>query len=266
MSFRKRTYAAASSSWGKKGKRGMRKRRRTFKRKSGRSVNQTSKATHGSSLTFRSRKLSRRRFKKLLWNDTILSTHWRSLFAASTTIVTQTNSTTLTIATINPMRPSGVAFWTGAGGLRSTDIGVTPPLFSGDITVRGGMWGMNFRNTSSTLPVSMKLYLGRTIGNPTYSLPASSTTGWDPSIEPDLTKLYGKSYYSTIIQLEPGETWKIERRIGIMKINQYDWQSIGGLSPFVLYTAANVGHSTATTINVDTYFNLSFAADAIGTT
>jgi len=166
---------------------------------------------------------------------------------------------------ITPLFISGNEFWTGAGGLRSVNIGITPPLFVGDITIRGGIWGMMFRNTSTTLPVSIKIYIGTTVAFPNYTVPSSSNIGWDPSVEPDLSQNFAKFNFNNTVQLEPGETWKIERRVGIKKVDKSVWDQTGYM-PMVLISAFNVGHATATTINIETYYNMSFAADAVGTT
>lgn len=241
----------------------MRKRRRTtFKR---RGVNQTSKATTGQSLAFKAKRLSRKRYKNLLWTSTIMAPHYRSLQSNAATIVTQANEAVGTIGLDRPLRLGSNAFWVTAGGAQNINFGTTIPLFSGDIILRGGMWGMQFRNGSATLPIGIKVYVGRTMANPTASLPGTSNVGWDPSLVSEFKSEYGKITYNTVVQLEPGESFKLERRVGIQKIDQNVWSAYGNM-PFVLVHVYNIGHATAVTCNVLTYYNLSFSADAIGTT
>lgn len=244
----------------------MRKRRKTFKRRGRSTINQTSKATTGQSLAFRGRKLKPRVYRSLLWKDGLLSTKYRSLQSRTSFITTSASTAVGSIGYITPLWLSNNAFWASSGGLRQTDAGVTPPLFSGDITLRGGIWGIQFRNSSSTLPVALRVYVGFTRNLPNLTLiPTTENVGWEPSISPDITVEVGKFHYNTLVQLEPGETFKLERRVRIQKISQTEWAGNGKM-PIVMLFANNIGHSTATQIDFTSYYNLSFVADSIGTT
>jgi hypothetical protein len=159
---------------------------------------------------------------------------------------------------------SGNPFWLTAGGARTHDIGISVPLFSGDITLRGGIYGMMFTNNGAST-VAVKVYVGRTVAKPSYTIPSSSNIGWDPSLEPDLTKNQAKYHWNTSYQLEPGETAKIERRVSIQKIDQTVWIQ-SGYMPIVIVEVYNINTAGTQNVGILQYYNMSFSGDAIGTT
>jgi len=247
---------------------GAKKRKTTFKRKRGSKslADYTSLNTKGTSVGFRGRKTSRRQYKKWLWDSTLFKTHYRSLGAATATINTPANNTDMTLGGVDLYRFGlGNKFWTAGGGAITNDTGVALPLFIGDIILRGGVWAVTFHNPAST-DVMVTVWEVFTIADPGLSVfPVLSVKGWDPSVSSDFSTLIGKSGRNRQVTIEGGNSYTITGRFKVQKIDQAVYE-LEGKSPWLFYSIANVGTAAAVGLNLVRTYNLSFSADAIGTT
>jgi len=266
MAFkRKRVYANRSNAFKKRKS----SKRRNFKRKGGpKALGYTSLNTRDHVFGFRTKKTSHRAYRKHLWDSTLFSTHYRSIISNATTIATPANYTTGTLTGLNLDRLNGQPFWTVAGGAAATDFGVTPPLFKGDIVRRGGIYEMQFQNPSTTGDIRLRLWLIRSVTNPDFSFEpvgGLAPTIWDPTASPDFIKEIGKPMWAREVVIENGNSYTFKGRYKMQKIDEETYGS-QGLCNILYIMACNVGHVTPTTINVLGSHNLSFSADAIGTT
>lgn len=263
MAFkRKRTYAPKRNAFKK------RKINRTRRNRGGgpKTLGYSSLNTKDHVFGFRTKKTSRKAYKSHLWNSTLFNTHYRSILSNSSAPVTPATVNTGLLLGTNMYRTGGVPFWTTAGGLLQTDSSITPPLFKGDIILRGGVWECQCTNTSTTNDVRIKVWVMRSTNDPDFSFePALPPVAWDPTAAPDFIKEIGKPYMFREIVLEQGNSYTLKGRFKLQKIDEVTYGR-QGLSPLVYMLFHNVGHATATTINVLYNYNLSFSADAIGTT
>lgn len=241
------------------------KRKTAYKRtKRKRITDFTSLATKGTSNGFRGRKTSRRQYKKWLWDSTLFATHYRSLFCGTGTIATPANNTDYFTGGLNLIR-SANNFWTAAGGALPVDIGTPVPLFKGDIILRGGVWSVTFHNPAAT-DVVITCWECFTIADPNLALfPVSAVKGWDPSVSGDFSTLIGKTKSNRIVNLEGGNSYTISGRYRIQKIDEAV-HALEGKTPWLFFGVGNIGTVVPVNVNYTLSYNLSFSADAIGTT
>jgi len=254
---RKRVYAPRRN--------GTKKRKSSFKRASRRggrrTADFTSLNTRGTSIGFRGRKVSRRAFKKHLWDSTLFKSHYRSVRAIAGDVVTQTNDVASTIFGLNMYKFDANPFWTSTGGAVTVDTGVTLPTFIGDIILRGGVYTATFANTSAN-DVKLNLYYTTTVPDPVITIvPTTSAISWDPSVTPDFNSQVGKPWMNKTVLLEGGNSYSISHRFKIQKIDQTTY-IVEGLTPIIWVCLSNIGNSSANTIRVARSYNLSFSADA----
>ncbi len=104
---------------------------------------------------YKARRVGRRAFRRILWRDTIAQQHWRSCSTAQSTIVTSTNANN---AIWTNARQIASSFWTTGGGLILPEG--ANPTFTGDLTVRGGLFRMYFHLGSggNNFPVEITVY------------------------------------------------------------------------------------------------------------
>jgi len=261
MAFkRKRVYAP---------RRNGAKKRKTFKRRMRRGgkaiADYTSLNTKGTIIGFRGRKTSRRAFKKHLWYLTLFKPHYRSIFTVGSDISMPTNDVAVTIFGLNMYKLTTDPFWVVAGGLLAIDTGITPPLFSGDIILRGGVYTVTFANLSSN-DIKLRLWVTKSVPDPAFTLvPSSASLSWDPSCSPDFNSQVGKVYDNRTVTIEGGNSYSFSKRFNVQKIDQVTY-TLEGNSPIIYAAACNMGNSTANTLRVVKSYNLSFSADSIGTT
>lgn len=262
--FRKRTYGTAFNG---SSRRAFKKRRytkrRPYRNRARRSIAFSTQAGSAGTLGFRSKRLSRRSWNKKLWDSTLQKAHFRSngsLGGAVTSIAAQA---TVAIGTAQAVDNGVGPFWTAAGGAVVLDQGVAVPTFNGDIIIRGGMVGIKFYNESTTIPVQIKLWLIKSAPRPTIAnVPASAPFGWEPTLVSEFKKDVGTIIFSKEFQLEPVAEMTVERRLFIMKVDQEAW-SADQQRLIWLFTAGDPVAVSTNTTRITTYFNLSFAGDAV---
>lgn len=249
-------------------RRGGFKKRRTFrKRRTGSKTKDfNSFATKGANLGFRGRKTSRRTYKKFLWDSTLFKTHYRSIFTTSGNVSTPADDVSSNVFGLNMIRHSpGLSFWLTAGGAVRVDTAGTMPLFNGDIILRGGIFSFTISNQNAT-DVRASIWLIQSVQDPDFVFePANVSQLWDPSVSPDFVSHLGKPFVNRTILIEGGTSYTFTRRLNMQKIDQTTY-NLEGRSPLIYLSISNVGQAAATTVRLTRSYNLSFSADAIGTT
>jgi len=248
------------------------KKRRTIRRRrrnvSGRTT--TSRASGATSIgTFKGRKTTLRQYRNILWRDSMMKTHWRSVFDAATNITTPNNLTSGTLAVINALP----IFYTTGGGAVSADSGVAVPTFNGDIILRGGIARIAIANrvaegVQPTDNVRVTVYACWTTATPSIIFPAAVPTMWDPSLLPDFEK-FGKVLWKREALLKAdGEAVQIYFKFKVQKIDQavFTQGSIRGQTLVWVLHVSQTSNSETTAIaeivDVVTSHNLSFTGDA----
>lgn len=248
-------------------KRRFTRRRRTTR--NGRTT--TSRASAATSVgTFRTRRTPARRWRRMLWNDTIAKQHYRSM----DDIATPAN-TPNTIIDANFFQVAGLpnSFWTPGGGAQAADPGVLVPTFSGDITLRGGIARIALANrvnpadTAPSDPVRCTVYaIWSNSNTASFTFPVNPVPiMWDPSAIPDFHR-YGRVLFrrETILKGD-GEALQCYFKFKPQKIDQAIF-NLGGskLVWFIVLSQMTNTEATAVAENVDivTSHSISFSADA----
>lgn len=232
-----------------------RRRYGRFKRSSGGRRTNAIMATNGlrgGSLAFKSRKISRRAWKKKLWDSTLSTDHYRSV---KTILDTVTTPTVRTDATWYTMRCFPSNFYVTPGGAYPPVSGTSD--FTRTVTIRGGKITLMIFNASIPA-VRVRVFLMRTILGGT--LPASTTVpfDWDPSISSGNRKDF-RIYKDWTFMINSTESVNIEHRLGISEYdtsigpNQYVWN--WGV------VVSNMGNTSAVTIDFYHGHNMSFSGD-----
>jgi len=244
------------------------KKRRVSRRRGKNSTSYSTKAGAATGLRFKTKRLSRRAYNKKLWDSTFMKAHYRSNGSVAGNITSQALQGNITITTLQAMDNGSAPFWQTNGGAQTIDVGVGVPVFADDIVVRGGMVGIKLFNENGALgetaTVQCKVYLIKNAPRQDLTnLPTSAPYGWDPTLVPEFSKDIGTVIYTKTFQLENVNEMTIERRIGVMKIDQQSWSAdVQRLSWIV--TVGDPQGTVSKIVRVCTYFNLSFSADAVG--
>lgn len=238
------------------------KKRRVARRPVRRSTAFSTQTGSGSGFGFRSKKISRRAWNKKLWDSTLQKSHYRSNGAQGGSVNTATSQSQMSVVTTQAMDNGVGAFWTQGGGCIELNDGEGVPTFVGDIIVRGGKFGIKLFNGATDRPVMIQVWLVKSAPRPTTAnLPATVQMGWDPSTVPEFIQDIGKIIFRREFQLETLAEMTIERRTGIMKIDQENWAT--GAQRFIwIIAAADPVAASAVTVGITTYFNCSFSGDS----
>lgn len=138
---------------------------------------------------YRSKKISRKRYRRALWMDTMFKPHYRSILTTSKTVNGQAGVQASTISW-DIILPASTAFFTAGGGCVPKDSGVAIPGFSsGEFVVRGGVSTITFSNPSVADNIKVKVWKCYMKKNGTFgNLPAINSAvpnGWDPTVAAD---------------------------------------------------------------------------------
>jgi len=266
MAFRRRVFARPLL--GKRRRTGLGSRpfkRRRILRRGRRTATQTTQSGFGSLFRFRSRRIPKRSWNRMLWNSTLQKAHYRSVGAVSGSAVTPVTNVQETVVSVQALDNGASPFYTIGGGTIELNDGAGVPTFEDDIIIRGGMVGISFYNDSTTDPVEVTAWLIRNAPRPDVSnLPSTVSVGWDPSTVPEFSKDIGYIKYRTKFLLEPNASSTIERRIPIQKIDQESWANDASRWVWLL-AVRDFDNVTQNTIRIVSYFNVSFSADVNAT-
>lgn len=270
VGFRKRTYG---SSFKPTGSRNFKRRRTTgkFKRRGRKVVSQTTQSAVAGGMQFKAKKLSRSRWKKMLWDSTLQKSHYRSASGNSGTMSTPVANNVFALTFLQAMDNGTAPFWTAAGGAVTTDTGTAVPFFQDELIVRGGRCGITVYNDSngvglSNAPVEIWLFLVRNAPRAAAglaALPATVPVGWDPTIQPEFRRDVGTIIMKRRFLLEANATGELEFRLPIFKLDQEAW--ITDQQRFVwLVLGKDFDPVDQNTVRLITYHNLSFCGDSLG--
>lgn len=264
--FRKRTYARAF-----KPKRSSRKRGR-FQRRRGIGSKVTSYGNRNdfsANTAFKSRKISRKSWNHKLWDSTLQKAHYR-VAATWVDSITAPANRTQAQHTIFQAMSNGNAFWTAAGGALDIDGG-TIPLFLDDLVIRGGTLSVTLTYVDDTITLGdhCKLRIALIKGAQNINFGTFNGTrdaNWDTTMFPEFTSTIGSVVFSREFDLQNnGTSMTFKRRIGIRKIDQGQWVTLGGARHYWYISATNPVNSASVPITLTFGMNMSFSGDIIGT-
>jgi len=243
------------------------KKRRVIRR--GRKTNAfTSQSGSGGGLRFKSKKTSRRAYKKHLWNSTLFKDHYRSTFAISASFGTNTNTADLVVVPVSAYMNGITPFYLAGAGAISPDAAVPLPPFNGDITVRGGLIGIRLANVLDTVAANQGALQGTVILIKTTknfniaSVTGTVFTGWDPTLVQDFDTRVGRILYRKNFLLRDAETAVVEYRLPVHKVDPGD--VVANFNTYMwLIMAGNVDSNLSKQVNFTRYWNMSFAGDAV---
>lgn len=244
---------------------GFKRRRRIVRRRMRRkSSAYTSQSGVGGRFGFRSRRLRPRQWRSILWRDTLSQTHFRSNNSGLNTITNTAAANAYQSAVFAALRIGGNQFFTTGGGMVLPD----PPAataFIGNITVRGGILGMRVSNVQATVTAqNVRVYLIKTSkAFNAVSFPANPLIGWDPSMQADFQMNIGRVVLMREALLENGNCLDVKFRLRPFKIDR-DLYDIDRDS-FVWVVLLSDCEGAGSVLSCVPYFNISFAADAVGT-
>lgn len=270
MARTRHTRIASRSVLGKRRRAGNATRPSKRRRAGGRRNSTVStKSSSGGQLSFRSKRLSRRRWKSMLWNATLQKSHYRSNTSQQTSLFTPTSPANVGIIMLDAIQNGGNPFWTSSGGTFPLNDGGTVPSFAGDVILRGGKVGISFANQLlDSSPIKCELFLVQSkLNGSSAFIPGSALAGWDPTLIPDFRNNVGTIRLRRRFMLENSNAVSFEHRIGIQKIDTAAWNltlpNVAGGKWYWILTVQNLESIVSAAITCVRYHNLSFSADAV---
>jgi len=233
---------------------------------------------HGglSNLSYKGRKMGLKNWRNELYKNTQFMAHYRSVFLGQDTYQTGTTQGSAVPVRYLPElgTSTSVGFWTAAGGLQNLDRDVSPPDFLGDITIRGGIIGLNVTVADSVtdlIAVSVYLtFIKSGTRDPFNYINGTEPYNWDPQVQPDSSaggwKVLKKwtamlNYNNPSLAVEHRlKPRKIDRALYLL--NAVDFQSTPSNQFCFVVHACNLTSGTDVGIVVHRTHNMSFSADA----
>lgn len=251
MAFkRKRTYAP---------RRGGFKKRRTLRRRrfNGRAKSSTRWTGGIADSNFRSRKITRSKWKKMLWDSTLQEEHYRSIGAQSGSFGTPATLTTCQIFAFTG-DDNGVSVpWNVTGGLQHS-LNLTS-----NVVMRGGMHRLTVTNDAAvTTPMMCMVYGMITNDSADFTtLPTSAPIGWEPTVGPDFNEDIGRIVCNRSFVLGNQDSVTISYRRSIKKINISEWIA-GKRRFFWIVCIHNLETSAAQNVTMIRSYNTSFCGSS----
>lgn len=246
-------------------------RRRRFARRAPRRLTGiTNRASGASSIgRFRTRRIPRYVYRRMLWRDTVGKPHFRSLSSFTVPAVATPND--IITANIFQAQP-GSLFWTVAGGAQPIDTATAVPFFAGDIVLRGGVSTISITNrvnptdTQPSDPVRVTIFTVWTTRNPqAFTLPTAAPVIWDPSVFPDFSRLGRVIGKREAILKGDGDCVEVFYRHRIQKIDQNVYINSGSRLRFI-FMVSQTSNTEAVpapeNLDVVVSHSYSFSADA----
>ncbi len=238
-----------------------------FTRSAGWAVGRTSQSGGVRRTGYNTKRLKLSSYRNKLWDNTRFSTHFRSNLAVSAVFTTTAFPVTCIVG-LSPSWGGNVStggstsdFWQPTGGAR--EIGSNAFRDPGDLTIRGGRWGRRYFNGGNTAVRLERWEIYWKPNQPVIPIPPTQVgfveqVGWDPTYIPDFQNKFrvGRKFVTTI---EPGDTFTIENKIPIQKIDQTIWQN-GGQRPWV-YETMNNANDEQVPVTVTAWHSVSFTGD-----
>lgn len=243
----------------------------------GRRIKRFGRRTHAStgqwgkpfSVPYKKRRMGRRAWGRVLFRDTQADSHYRSVAQDSSVAPTPNSVGTMFFYFVPALKVGiTVPFYVTAGGLQQLDSGITPPLFTGDLTLRGGIIRFAATNPSLVDSIRVRVWLVRTNASPNFNvLPGDSVPlpwDWDPSIVADFST-FGRVLWNREAILRPnGNSFTVDHRIQPEKVEQRVFFSETGKQYIWMFTVGKYsnGQISATDISVIKSYSVSFSGDA----
>ncbi len=257
---------------GSRGSRGTfgakRRAQRGFTKRAGWAVGRTSQSGAVRRAGYNTRRLGLRPYRNKLWETTRFKTHWRSTFAVVGNLTSPVSTIAKSVIYFtawggNTAGGGSVGnFWTAAGGLQELGLNTGFGEFN-DLTIRGGRFNRRYTNIGDATVRLERWELYRKPQVPTTPAEVfefDRGLGWDPTYEPDFQDKWrvGRKFINDI---EPGDTFTIENKIPIAKIDQDIWNG-GGQRPWMV-TAVSSATSNET-VTIQSWHSVSFSGDRVG--
>lgn len=229
---------------------------------------------NNSAYNFRSKRLSAKRWRNMIWNNTLQKQHFRSVFAFAGTGTAPTGVTAMTTATFGSnlmlnLAGGALPFWTAGGGAITADAAVPVPVFSqSSVVLRGGMSVISFANRSVADTVRMRVWAVYIKERPeAATLPPNGTfvpREWDPSVQADFAQSYRILYSREVLLLPGSRPMELKHRHRVKKIDDNDFLIEGGDQLMWMYTIAKSSDvdAIAEVVDIVVSYNLSFSGDA----
>lgn len=284
MAFkRKRT---SLPSWGRKKRRTTRYKRVGYKGKRTTTFGtRTLNATNA--FKYRSKKLSKKRWRNLLWNETLSQQHYKTVINSLQAVNTPTGTTQLGVTGLNALSSvTGSEFWKTTGGLQDPGFGIIPPWGGASgtgvpepltIVIRGGRIFCNIVNNSATDTVNVRVQLvfpkqqlrsfDDSVTSNTYSAWIAAIAGvarpysWSLQDAPDYSEYLHPPVIDKTMDLKPGDDLNIFWKVRVTKIDADAFKRSGGWFPqWIVYcNQRNDVTVGANTLACDIGHNMSFA-------
>lgn len=182
------------------------------------------------------------------------------------------------ITLFQPFHSVNASFWE-PGQVQDIDFAVTAPLFKGDITLRGGIARLMVGAYPENVGLRVRVWAVWANPNPDLDLynavnNTNRSLEWEPSLIPDFTTKFGKIMYSKQAMVPLGENFEIIHRFKPQKIDQKVFrgqpgpliEAAGNQLWWMVSLAPLDSNGISGLVTTVNSYNLSFSADAIGTT
>lgn len=265
-------------------KRGRVRRRRRTTSYSSRQLN----ASNG--FAFKNKVIRGRRWRNILWKDTLMETHYRSIGSVHFTnlIATPTGISSINMAATSMMdQTPASAFWKVAGGLQDPNYG-GPPGFGLapsattpepiGIVVRGGRLWVTVANPSATDTINVRVQLAypkqqlrnqddnadsNVVGTYLSAVVSGNPRpiSWSIQAAPDYSSFFYPPFLDKTMDLKPGDDLMLMHRIRIKKVDIGQFIRGGGnFFPMIFIYAGQRVDTTAgaQAVNVTLGHNISF--------
>lgn len=242
---------------------------RRFTRRAGWARGRTSQSGAVARAGYNTKRLSLSRYRNALWTGTRFKTHYRSLFSTADQLATPSSATQVHVVYTSAWggaattgQPSQAPFWQNSGGAIEVADDDFPD--SGDITIRGGRYYRRYVNESSNTIRVERWEVYRKPQFQTALLPPGesefdATLGWDPTYVSKFQDRYrvGRKF---VTDLEPGDSFTIENKIPVAKIDRQIWENGGQRGYNVLAISAGVASQS---LSVQYWHSCSFVGDRV---
>jgi len=245
--------------------------------------------TAQNAFTFRSKKVSARRWRQMLWRDSAMKTHYRSIqtFAPGVGLSTPANTFELNFLRTSAMVPlPGLEFWKTLGGMQDPSFGIgvdwAQPSGAGvpepiTIIVRGGVMCLRVANPSTTDTINIRAQLiftksqtrdaaNAVASNTLIAYEAAIGTGprplsWSIQAAPDYSQYYHPPIMDKSIDLKPGDDINFFHRMKVFKLDCEQFKRGASWFPiWVVYASQSVDTTAgAQAVTIHTGHNMSFS-------
>jgi len=240
-------------------------RRRRRNRRRAKTSSFTSQSGVANSFGFRSKRLSTKRYRNMLWNSSILRTKIRTNSAFTQSQASAANSAQYTVGIYDAFGNTASPFWTASGGAVAPDFGVAIPTFNGNIVVRGGVLGIRVTNQSAdTQPQEVRITLIRTGDRQGVAPPAiaNQTVGFDITQLSDFKQFYGTPLVNKTVLLNNDNVAEVKFRLKVHSVDQFQYSQLTKRFYWVV-AVGSTGSAAASSATITQYWNASFVGDAV---